>query len=198
MAHQTPKKLPVEFSAMRLAAIIFYIFAVTVDIFRFSFEVASGAFLLYELAVIIFDTIFGFALLFGLFKRNYGLIDLMLVILKVWDGTFFILNSFMKFDSGHINYLERITNDFLLAAGILSLTTFFFFCLHYYYEENKYWKWIEFTVFLTGIALLGATIVAIINCTTGDIQWFNVMEIVAMCLQTLAIYFVCRYVENYE
>lgn len=195
---QTPKALPKEFSPMRLAALIFYIIAVAVDIFRFSFEVASGAFLYYELAVIIFDTVFGFALVFGLFKRNYGLIDLMLVILKVWDGTFFILNSLMKLDNGHINYLERITNDFLLAAGILSLTTFFFFCLHYYYEENKYWHWIEFTVLLTGIALLGATIVAIINCTTGDIQWFNVMEIVAMCLQTLAIYFVCRYVENYE
>ena len=195
---QTPKALPKEFSPMRLAALIFYIIAVAVDIFRFSFEVASGAFLYYELAVIIFDTVFGFALVFGLFKRNYGLIDLMLVILKVWDGTFFILNSLMKLDNGHINYLERITNDFLLAAGILSLTTFFFFCLHYYYEENKYWHWIEFTVFLTGIALLGATIVAIINCTTGDIQWFNAMEIVAMCLQTLAIYFVCRYVENYE
>ena len=195
---QTPKALPKEFSPMRLAALIFYIFAVIVDIFRFSFEVASGTFLYYELAVIIFDTVFGFALVFGLFKRNYGLIDLMLVILKVWDGTFFILNNLMKFDNGHINYLERMTNDFLLAAGILSLTTFFFFCLHYYYEENKYWHWIEFTVFLTGIALLGATIVSIINCTTGDIQWFNVMEIVAMCLQTLAIYFVCRYVQDYE
>lgn len=195
---QTPKALPKEFSPMRLAALVLYIFAVSVDIFRFSFEVASGTFLYYELAVIIFDTVFGFALVFGLFKRNYGLIDLMLVILKVWDGTFFILNSLMKFDNGHINSLERITNDFLLAAGILSLTTFFFFCLHYYYEENKYWRWIELTVFLTGIALLGATIVSIINCSTGGIQWFNVMEIVAMCLQTLAIYFVCRYVENYE
>ncbi|MBE6134314.1 MAG: hypothetical protein E7178_06605 [Erysipelotrichaceae bacterium] len=195
---QTPKALPKEFSPMRLTALILYIFAVAVDIFRFAFEVADGAFLYYELAVIIFDTVFGFALVFGLFKRNYGLIDLMLVILKVWDGTFFILNSLMKFDNGHINSLELITNDFLLAAGILSLTTFFFFCLHYYYEENKYWRWIEFTVFLTGIALLGATIVSIINCSTGGIQWFNVMEIVAMCLQTLAIYFVCHYVENYE
>lgn len=195
---QTPKKLPVEFSPMRLLALIFYILAVAVDIFRFSFEVAGGAFLYYELAVIIFDTVFGFALVFGLFKRNYGLIDLMLVILKVWDGTFFILNSLMKFDSGHINTLERITNDFLLAAGILSLVTFFFFCLHYYYEENKYWHWIEFTVFLTGIAFIGATTVAIINCASGGVQWFYVMEIVAMCMQTIAIYFVCRYVENYE
>ena len=122
----------------------------------------------------------------------------MLVILKVWDGTFFILNSLNKIDSGHINTLENITNDFLLVAGVLSLTTFFFFCLHYYFEENKYWHWIEFTVLLTGIALLGATIVAIINCVGGGIQWFNVLDIVAMCFQTLAIFFVCLYVSDYE
>ena len=195
---QTPKALPKEFSLMRLLALILYIFAVAIDIFRFSFEVASGTFLYYELAVIIFDTVFGFALVFGLFKRNYGLIDLMLVILKVWDGTFFILNSLNKIDDGHINNLERVTNDFLLAAGVLSLTTFFFFCLHYYFEENKYWRWIEFTVLLTGIALLGAAVVAIINCAQGGIQWFNVFEIVAMCFQTLAIFFVCLYVSDYE
>ena len=123
---QTPKSLPKEFSIMRLSAIFLYIFAVVIDIFRFAFEMASGTFLFYELAVIIFDTIFGLALLFGLFKRNYGLIDLMLVILKVWDGTFFILNSLTKIDTGHINTLERVTNDFLFVAGILSLTTLYY------------------------------------------------------------------------
>ena len=195
---QTPKVLPKEFSPMRLAALILYMVAIVVDIFRFSFEMASGTFLYYELAVITFDTIFGLVLVFGLFKRNYGLIDLMLVILKVYDGTFFILNSLNKIDTGHINLLERLSNDFLLTAGIISLITFFFFCLHYYFEENKYWRWIEFTVLLTGVALLGATIVSFINCLNGGVQWYSVLEIVAMCFQTLAIFFVCLYVSDYE
>jgi len=189
--------LPKDKSPMRIIAIVLYSIAIVADIGRFIFQMTSGTFALYELAVLIFDTFFGLALLFGLFKRNYSLIDLMLVILKVYDGTFFILNSLMKIDNGHINTLDFTSNMFLVAAGVVSLITFIFFCFHYYYEENKYWKWIESSVMLTAILLFVAAVLTIVSYVNNQVNWFYVAEILAMCMQTFAIYFVCKYVEKY-
>ena len=186
-----------HYPVLRVIAMVLYFIAIAIDITRFVFQLMSGEFILYDMAVLIFDTLFGMTLLFGLFKRNYSLIDLMLVILKVYDGTFFILNSLMKIDDGHINTLDFTTNMFLVAAGVVSLLTFVFFCFHYYFEENKYWKWIESTVFLTGLLLLFAVILSAINYFDQQVEWFYVVEIIAMCVQTFAIYFVCRYVQDY-
>ena len=148
------RTLPKERAPVRIVAISIYIFAVVLDLIRLIFQFRETQVVYYELAVLVFDAVFGIALIVGLLKRNLALIDLMLVILKVYDGTFFILNSLMRIDSGHINTLDRISNYFLIAAGVVSLITFFFFCLHYYFEENKYWKWIIFTVLLTALLLL--------------------------------------------
>lgn len=189
--------LPKQPSPERIIAMVLYLVAITMDIGRFIFQLVSGEFLLYDMAVLIFDTLFGMALLFGLFKRNYSLIDLMLVILKVYDGVFFILNSLTKIDNGHINTLDFTCNMFLVAAGVVSLLTFVFFCFHYYFEENKYWKWIESTVMLTGLLLLVAVILSAINYFNQQVKWFYVVEVIAMCMQTFAIYFVCRYVQDY-
>ena len=117
---------------MRIAAIILYMITITVDIVRFVFSIVDGIFSFYDLAALLFDTFFGIVLLFGLFKRNYSLIDLLLVILKVYDGTFFILNSLMRIDNGHANTLDFVSNMFLVGAGVVSLITFIFFCFHYY------------------------------------------------------------------
>ena len=192
------RTLPKERAPVRIVAISIYIFAVVLDLIRLIFQFQETQVVYYELAVLVFDAVFGIALIVGLLKRNLALIDLMLVILKVYDGTFFILNSLMRIDSGHINTLDRISNYFLIAAGVVSLITFFFFCLHYYFEENKYWKWIIFTVLLTAILLLVSAIISTINFAQGNVGWFYVVEILAMCLQTMAIHFVCRYVQDYE
>ena len=191
--------LPKDHSpALRIIAMILYFVAIFIDVGRFVFQVMDGEFLLYDIAVLTFDTLFGIALIFGLFKRNYSLIDLMLVILKVYDGVFFILNSLTKIDNGHINTLDFVSNMFMVAAGVVSLLTFIFFCFHYYFEENKYWRWIESTVMLTGLLLLVSVILATINFINQEVDWFYVVEFVAMCMQTFAIYFVCRYVQDYE
>ena len=190
--------LPKDKSPERIVAMVLYSIAIAIDITRFVFQIQSGEFLLYDMAVLIFDTLFGIALLFGLFKRNYSLIDLMLVILKVYDGVFFILNSLEKIDHGHINTLDFTSNMFLVAAGVVSLLTFIFFCFHYYFEENKYWKWIESTVLLTALLLFVSVVLSTINYINQQVDWFYVVEIIAMCVQTFAIYFVCRYVQDYE
>ncbi|MBO4682863.1 MAG: hypothetical protein J5618_03280, partial [Bacilli bacterium] len=56
--------LPKQPSPERIIAMVLYLVAIIIDITRFAFELASGEFLLYEIAVLIFDTLFGMALLF--------------------------------------------------------------------------------------------------------------------------------------
>ena len=168
------------------------------DLARFGYEVKDGAMLYYDIAVFALDLIFGIALLWGLIRRNFALIDLMLVILKVYDGTFFILKSLARIDAGHINLLDQISNYFLLGAGILSLITLLFFCFHYYYEKNRFWNWIMITVILTGFLLLVSSVLSIINHVANGIDWPDIIEASFMCVETFAVYFVCRYVRNYE
>ena len=104
------RTLPKERAPVRIVAISIYIFAVVLDLIRLIFQFRETQVVYYELAVLVFDAVFGIALIVGLLKRNLALIDLMLVILKVYDGTFFILNSLMRIDSGHINTLDRISD----------------------------------------------------------------------------------------
>ena len=193
------KDLLPKHSPSRYIAIVLYFIALGVDIFRFVLETSAESFSTFSFVVLAFDVVFGVFFLLGVIKRNFKLLNLMLIIFKVFDGTYYIFFSAMRIDEGSLNTLDRVMTDFCTVAGFLSLATLLLFCLHYYLEEKKYWIGVKISIILTGIILAVACILAIINVVNEDSLGLEYMgEVLFMCMQTFAIYAVCEYVDNKE
>ena len=186
-------------SPFRYIALALYVIALGVDIYEFVNELSGGTTFLYvNLALFIFDIVFGIFLIYGLIRRNLTILNLLLIIFKVYDGTYYVVQSLSSIDAGHINTLDQVSSYLCVAAGVLSFITLFFFSLHYYFEKKRFWFWVENTMFLTGIILLAAVIISICNITINQVRNSLFGEVLFMCIQTFAIYFVCLYVQDYE
>ena len=152
----------------RYIAIVLYFIALAVDIIRFVLEINKEGFLFFSFTILVFDVIFGVFLLIGLIKRNFKWLNLMLIIFKVFDGTYYILSSMVSLDSGHYNILDQVITDFCIVAGFLSFFSLLLFCMHYYSEEQRFWKALKISIIITGIVLGIAFIMSLINFLQHD------------------------------
>lgn len=187
-----------NYAPARYFATGLYMLALGIDIFHFIYETVNYGFTYYGFTILFIDVIFGFFLIYGISRRNLKLLDLMLIIYKVFDGTYFMIVGSRRIDAEHFNMLDSIASYLVALAGIVSFITLLFFCLHTYFKNRKFWTCVKISIIVTGIILAVAVALMVTNVILEPgLEFYYMTEVLFMCMQTFVIYAVCEYVDNY-
>ena len=183
----------------RILAIILIAIALVLEAIEF-FVGASHNFKFESLFLFVFDLIANGLILGALFFKNIPLIETGLIVVKVFDGTYYPLSSSRKLDvlvrlpnKDAINICEHAI--FALAAFAL-LVALFFFCLYKFKGVRHAWDVMKILLLAAALLMMASIVISSIEVSRGASNWHEVLEPTFLTILFLGMFATCEYTEE--
>lgn len=184
-----------------LFAIILISIALIIETVEFAFECTSGEFLFQTLFAYIFEVVTNGLLIYALIKKYPPLIEIALIVLKVFEGTYYPIKSCERLDSlllAQEGSVLDIVSHILFAISAFSLLFgLIFFCIYKLNDKIKYWDIMKLWVFIASFFMFGIAVLYIIDfAINGDMEWEELLEPIALAILFLGMFMTYEYVEE--
>ena len=184
-------------------AIIFITIALMVSINEFVFLCYQYGFLYENLFSFVFEFSTNGLLLYSLIRKKTVLIEIALVVLKVFEATYYPLRSCQRLDTLiSVDDMPQvyIVSHVLFAIGAFALLiALIFYCLFKLRGRVLYWDIMKFWVLLSSLFMLAMSIVYIVEVfRNSDMMWEEMLEPVTLFILFLGMFMTYEYVEEIE
>lgn len=183
----------------RILAMILIAIALVLEAIEF-FIGASHNFKFESLFLFVFDLIANGLILGALFFKNIPLIETGLIVVKVFDGTYYPLSSSRKLDVlvrlsniDAINICEHVI--FALAAFAL-LVALLFFCLYKFRGVRHAWDVMKILLLGAALLMMASIVISSIEVSRGASNWHEVLEPTFLAILFLGMFATCEYTEE--
>jgi len=186
--------------AAYLLAIVLIIIALAIETVEFISESILGVFLFENLFTYIFELVTNGLLIYALIRRNSILIEIALVVLKVFEGTFYPIKSCERLDS--LLLAQDGTTFDIIAHILFAISAFSLlfglicYCIYKYANKIKYWDIMKIWVLIAACFMLGVSVLYVIDFVHENISWEEMLEPIALTILFLGMFMTYEYVEE--
>ncbi|MCR4879520.1 MAG: hypothetical protein K5906_01000 [Bacilli bacterium] len=185
----------------RMLAIVLISIALILVCVEYAVEVAHGAFTYEYTFEFVFEVIANVILIRALFKKNPTLIEISLVVLKVFEGFYYPLASAQQLDAllkdpntETANYVAHIL--FAVAAASL-FAALILFCFYKVKDNIKYWTAMKVCVLVSAFMMFVTTIFGLVFIIMLDYkEWELLLSPVALTILFVGMFNTYEYVEE--
>ena len=183
-----------------LLAVILICIALAVE--TVEFITSSIDYFLYQsLFAFLFEIITNGLLIYALLRKKPVLIELALVILKVFEATFYPLESCERLDAllriDQIDTFYIVTHVLFAIAAFSLLFGLIFFCIYKLKDNIKYWDIMKIWVLVASVFMAVITILYAIEIVKNDnMSWEEILEPIALSILFLGMFMTYEYVEE--
>lgn len=184
-----------------LLAITLITIALIIETVEFVFSCFSEIFLFQDLFAYIFEVVTNGLLIYALISKKSVLIEIALIVLKVFEGTFYPIKSCERLDSLLLaqdgSTLDIVSHILFAISAFSLLFGLIFFCIYKYKDDIKYWDIMKLWVFIASAFMFGITILYIIDfAVNGEMSWEEILEPIALTILFLGMFMTYEYVEE--
>lgn len=183
----------------RMLAIIILSITLVLETVEFIVETQHG-FTFERLFPYVFDLIGNIFIISTLIAKKIGLIEVALIVLKVFDGTYYPFIGAQRLDMLLMteNYsLESVAYFIIFAtSSFLLIFALFFFCVFKYNGSRKAWDIMKIFILGAAVAMLVAIALYIHQITVRNVEWESILEPCCLFLLFTGMFLTCEYVEE--
>ena len=149
----------------------------------------------------VFEIITNGLLIYALLRKKPLLVELSLVILKVFEATFYPLESCERLDTllkiDNLDTFYIVTHVLFAIAAFSLLFGLIFFCIYKLKDNIKYWDIMKIWVLIASVFMAVIAILYAIEIVKNDnMPWEEILEPVALCILFLGMFMTYEYVEE--
>lgn len=184
-----------------IIGIILLSIALILETIEFIASVALEGFLFENLFAYIFDLFVNGFIVMSLSFKNVALIEVGLIVIKTFDGTYYPLRSCQRLDSIILNGVDTfyLVNHILFAASAFSLLiALILFCIYKVNGQMKFWEVMKIVVLICSLLMFTSSVLYIIALIKGNITWEEVLEPIYLTCMFVGVYAACEYIEGVE
>lgn len=185
--------------AARLLAMFIISITIVLETVEYFVDLRHG-FTYERLFPYVFDMIANIFIVGTLIAKKIALIEVALIVLKVFDGTYYPFVSAQRLDALLMTQhytVESITYYVLFAtAAFLLIVALFFFCVFKYNNSRKAWDVMKMFIMGSAVLMLVAIGLYIHEITIGNVHWENILEPCCLFFLFTGMFLTCEYVEE--
>ena len=185
----------------RMLAIVLISIALIIESVEF-FSVAFEDRLLFEnLFAYIFEIVSNGLLIYALIRKKPPLIEIALIVLKVFEGTYYPLRSSQRLDAllaSEASTFSIVTHILFAIAAFSLLFGLVFFCIYKLKDESiKFWDIMKVWVLIASVFMFSIVILYLIEMIKyREMSWEELLEPIALTVLFLGMFMTYEYVEE--
>lgn len=185
------------------SAIVLIGIAILISINEFIFLCIQQGFLYENLFAFVFEFVSNSLLLYSLIRKKTVLIEIALVVLKVFEATYYPLRSCQRLDQ--LSLFDNMPQFYVISHSLFAVGAFalliglIFYCLFKLRGKRIYWDIMKLWVLLSSVFMLVMSILYIIEVYSNpNMVWEEMLEPVTLCILFLGMFMTYEYVEEIE
>ena len=183
----------------RIIGIVFIALALAFEIAEFILEIFEHGFYFENLFVLTFEVLTCSFIIYSLIKKNIKLLEVAIVILKTFEGTYYPLRSAQRLDAMLHNPTTtsfEVTNHIFFAiSAFFMVFALVVYSVHKLNGRMVFWNIMKMLILVASILMLTSTILYIIEFRHSNV-WFEVFEPVSLTCMFFGVYGTCEYIEG--
>lgn len=188
------KKKPAPFAIFALT------FALILEAGEFAFGIKEIGFTLEEFFVFFFDTVVIFFVIFSIWKKKMKLLEVSIVVLKTFEGTYYPLIACRRIDfmaKTQMNDAFYLTNYILFGlASFMMFVALITFCIDKFTDTFTSWNWMKLFIILASAFMFVSTIFFAVEIIRGTIDWHDIFEPLSLHFMFFGVYATCEFIEG--
>ena len=185
----------------RMLAIILILIALILESVEFFSELHAEGLLFENLFAYIFEIVTNGLLIYALITKKPPLIEIALIVLKVFEGTYYPLRSSQRLDAllaSEASTFSVVTHVLFAIAAFSLLFGLIFFCVYKLRGEKvRHWDLMKVWVLIASIFMFAIVILYIIEMVKyQEMSWEELLEPVALTVLFLGMFMTYEYVEE--
>ena len=188
------KKRPTEIAFVSL------VLALILETLDFVLLVREIGFYFERCFAFIFDVLVIIFVLYGILKRNEKLLEIAVVVLKAFEGTYYPLLACQKID---ILVASVTPHDFYIAdyvifgiSAFMMFIALIFYCIHKVTGTIRTWNFMKLCILIASFAMIINTILFSIATVRGVVEWNEIVEPICLSFMFFGVYATCEYIEE--
>lgn len=185
----------------RKIAIVFISVALLFSSLEFIFGLTFGHFRYENLFAFLFELLANGILILAVVKMNVELVEIALVVLKVFEGTYYPLRSSQRLDA---LLAKQVIDPFDIGIHILFAIAAFsllfaliFFCIYKYNNKKKQWDIMKWCIIVSTVMMLASVVMySVYIATHNGNEWREIFEPLSMTMLFIGMFATCEYVEE--
>ena len=185
------------------AAIVLISIAILISINEFVFLCLQYGLLFENLFSFVFEFVSNSLLIYSLIRKRTVLIEIALVVLKVFEATYYPLRSCQRLDS--IIVIQNLPQFYVVSHSLFAIGAFallialIFYCLFKLWKKVIFWDIMKFWVLLSSTFMFVMSIVYIVEVYRNpDMMWEEMLEPITLCILFLGMFMTYEYVEEID
>ena len=174
--------------------------ALAVMTLEFILDIVFEGFYFENLFAYFFELVFSGGLLYAIIVKNPPIIEICLVVLKVFEGSYYPLRATQRIDAilnSNVSNFELANHLLFALAALLLLIALIFFCIYKYKNLLKYWDIMKFLLLGASLLTLVSTILYLVfSLSNAGQDWEEILQPAAMSLLCIGMFMTCEYVEE--
>lgn len=185
----------------RMLAIILILIALILESIEFFSELHAEGLLFENLFAYIFEIVTNGLLIYALITKKPPLIEIALIVLKVFEATYYPLRSSQRLDAllaSEASTFSIVTHILFAIAAFSLLFGLIFFCVYKLRGEKvRHWDLMKVWVLIASIFMFAIVILYIVEMVKyQEMSWEELLEPVALTILFLGMFMTYEYVEE--
>jgi len=181
-------------------AIVLILISLMIQVVEFIAVSMLDRFLLENLFAFLFEIVTNGFLIYALITKNNALIEVSLVVLKVFEGTYYPLRSFQRLDTliyGGGSDFYIVSHILFASAAFSLLLALIFFCIYKYKDTVKHWSAMKIAILVAAFFMLLIVIIYIIAFIIIEaMPWTEILEPISLVFLFVGMFMASEYVEE--
>ena len=181
-------------------ALIALISALILETIEFIFEVRDEGFLYERLFTFIFDALVILFVIFSIIKNNIKVLEISIVVLKTFEGTFYPLIACRRLDriiaSDKVDTFYMVNHILFGVASAFMLIALIIYCVHKFTGTVRSWNLMKLAILIASLVSFISAIMFTIETIRGTVIWEEVIGPYCLALMFFGVYATCEYIEE--
>ena len=185
--------------ARRMAMLLINI-SLIVQVIEFIFNIID-AFSFETLFAFVFEVITNGILIYALNRKKPVLIEIALVVIKVFEATYYPLRSCQRLDT--ITAVSEVPMFYIVVHIMFAIGAFsllfglIFYCVYKVWDSIRFWDIMKIWVVLASIFMFVNTILYIVELSKNpNMNWTEILEPIALTFLFFGMFATYEYVEE--
>ena len=189
------KELAKQLAVILLSIALFFVIA------EFICNILYKGFYFEDLVGYVFEFLFNGSLIYALIRKKTTLIEITLVLLKVYEGTYYPLRSAQRLDTlnmySNASQFDISTHILFAIAAFSLLIALFLFCIYKARNNNSAWGLMKISILIATVMMVISTgfYIYLVSSEGGD-RWLELFEPISLSILFFGMFLTCEYVEE--
>lgn len=185
--------------ARRLAIVLINI-SLMIQVVEFIFNIMD-AFSFETLFAFVFEIITNGILIYALNRKKPVLIEIALIVIKIFEATYYPLRSCQRLDT--ITAIAEVPTFYIVVHIMFAIGAFsllfglIFYCVYKVWDSIRFWDIMKIWIILASIFMLINTILYAVELSKNqDMRWTEILEPIALTILFAGMFVTYEYVEK--